>query len=48
MDIKKYGFMPQDYEVAETCLALGVFLFFFGNYITKMDDIGIEPMTPTM
>ena len=48
LSTKRYGFMPQDYEVAETCLALGVFLFFLGNYITKMDDIGIEPMTPTM
>lgn len=31
----KYGFMPQDYEVAETCLALGVFLFFLQSYIKK-------------
>lgn len=47
-DMDKYGFMPQDYELVETCLALGVFLFLLYNYIGRMDDNGLEPSTPTM
>lgn len=48
LDVDKYGFMPQDYELVETCLALGVFLFLLYNYIGRMDDNGLEPSTPTM
>lgn len=47
-DMDMYGLMPQDYELAETCLALGVFLFLLYKYIWRVDDNGLEPSTPTM
>lgn len=48
LDRDRYGFTPQDYELAETCLALGVFLFLLYKYIWRVDDNGLEPSTPTM
>ena len=49
LSIERFGFMPQDYELTETCLALGIFLFVIGNYVGKgVDDNGFEPSTPTM
>lgn len=49
--ITTYEFRPQHYEVTETFLSVGIFLFLLRNYFQReeeMDDIGFEPMTPTM